>query len=68
MNNFCLSGGIVFDPFSGGGTVPAVCKMLDRNYIAFEIDPATAARARVRVEATQAMHPVFLEEQVGMAV
>lgn len=59
---------IVFDPFTGGATIPAVCKMLNRDYVAFESDAAIAARARARVEATQAMHPVFLEEQTMMAV
>ena len=43
----------IFDPFTGGGTVPAVCKMLQRSYIAFEIDPATAEMARERVLNTQ---------------
>ncbi len=57
---------IVFDPFSGGGTIPAVCKMTGRNYIAFEIDAPTAERARLRVANTQAMHPIFLEEQHAM--
>jgi SAM-dependent methyltransferase len=52
-------GAIVFDPFSGGGTIPAVCKMLGRNYIGFEIDPDTAARARQRVAQTQI--PWFVE-------
>jgi len=45
--------GLVFDPFTGGGTVPAVCKMLGRHYLAFEIDPETAERARARVRNTQ---------------
>ena len=47
-----------FDPFTGGGTVPAVCKMLGRNYLAFEIDPDTAELARQRVEMTQP--PLFV--------
>lgn len=44
---------IIFDPFTGGGTVPAVCKMLGRRYLAFEIDPDTAEMARERVRNTQ---------------
>lgn len=52
--------GIVFDPFTGGGTVPAVCKMLGRQYLAFEIEPATAELARERVRNTQP--PLFVEE------
>ena len=57
---------IVFDPFTGGGTVPAVCKMLGRNYIAFEIDPDTAERARQRVANTQPPLFVLQPEQAEM--
>lgn len=60
---FTRPGAIVYDPFCGGGTTPAMCKLLDRQFIASEIDPIRANRARARVEATQPMHPVFLEEQ-----
>jgi DNA modification methylase len=66
LRAFTRADSVVLDPFTGGGTVPAVCKMLGRNYLAFEIDPATAARARVRVEQTQAMHPVLLGVQEPM--
>lgn len=59
-------GAIVFDPFTGGGTVPAVCKMLGRHYLAFEIDPDTAERARQRVEQTQPPLLMPVPEQVGM--
>lgn len=52
--------GIVLDPFTGGGTVPAVCKMLGRHYLAFEIDPDTAERARQRVANTQP--PLFVPQ------
>lgn len=58
--------GIVYDPFTGGGTVPAVCKMLGRNYIASEIDPDTAERARQRVLTTQEPLFVLSEEQTAM--
>ena len=59
-------GNIVYDPFTGGGTVPAVCKMLGRHYIASEIDPATAERARERVLMTQPPLFVPVHEQIGM--
>jgi len=49
---------IVFDPYTGSGVVPAVCKMLDRNYIAFEVDPLVAEKARERVRNTQP--PLFV--------
>lgn len=56
-----LGGAIVFDPFCGGGTVPAVCKMLGRKYLAFEIEPETAELARERVRNTQP--PLFVPPQ-----
>ena len=56
-----IPGEILLDPFTGGGTVPAVCKMLGRNYLAFEIDPATAELARERVRNTQP--PLFVLDQ-----
>jgi DNA modification methylase len=59
---------IILDPFTGGGTVPAVCKMLGRRYLAFEIDPATAETARQRVRDTQP--PLFVQraEQMPMEI
>lgn len=57
---------ITFDPFTGGGTVPAVCKMLGRNYLAFEIDPTTADNARRRVEMTQP--PLFVLQPEQMEI
>lgn len=51
----CLSrpGDVIWDPFCGGGTVPQVCKTLGRDFIAFEIDVATANIARKRLEIVQ---------------
>jgi DNA modification methylase len=44
---------MVVDFFCGGGTVPAVCKQLGRNFIAFEIDPKAAEKARTRLHTVQ---------------
>jgi len=68
LDAFCDADMTVLDVFTGGGTVPAVCKQLSRNYIAFEIDPATAALARERVHNTQP--PLFVPEpeQLEMAL
>lgn len=55
---------VILDPFTGGGTVPAVCKMLHRNYLAFEISPTTAELARQRVANTQPPLP-FIQAQQG---
>ena len=51
---------VIVEPFTGGGTVPAVCKMLGRKYLAFEIDPDTCEMARERVRNTQP--PLFVPE------
>ena len=59
---------IILDPFTGSGTVPAVCKMLGRNYLAFEIDPATAELARERVANTQPPLFVCEPEQLELEV
>lgn len=64
LNGFCPVNGICLDFFVGFGTVPAVCKMLGRNYLAFEIDPATADAARERVLLTQP--PLFVPQPEQM--
>jgi DNA modification methylase len=43
------TGDIIVDPFCGGGTVPAVCKLLGRKWLATEIDKQTVAIARKRL-------------------
>lgn len=63
IEKLCPLGGVVLEPFAGGGTVPAVCKILGRSYIAFEIDPATAELARQRVANTQPPLPLVHAHQ-----
>jgi hypothetical protein len=63
---FTTPGALVYDPFAGGGTVPAVCKMLGRTFLASEIDPATAERARERLANTQPPLPGLVVEQAGL--
>lgn len=55
-------GTTILDPFVGGGTTAAACKYLDLPYLAFEIDPATADKARERVLLTQP--PLFVPEPI----
>jgi len=50
---FTREGQLVFDPFCGGGSIPAVCKMMNRRYLAFEIDASTVQLARDRLQLTQ---------------
>lgn len=47
---FSKVGDIVFDPFCGGGTTPAMAKLLSRQSLAFEEDEKAAATDRERVE------------------
>ncbi len=51
----CLTkrGDMVLDPFVGGGTTPAMCKVLDRNCIGFELEKKTYDIARERVISQQ---------------
>jgi DNA modification methylase len=67
LEGFTAIDSVVWDPFLGGGTTIAVCKMLGRNFIASEIDPATAEQARERVAKTQPPLPRINElVQAGM--
>jgi hypothetical protein len=42
-------GGLVADPFIGGGATPIACKALNRRFIGTELDPGVAAATRARV-------------------
>ena len=59
---FTRPGDIVLDPFIGGGTTGSVCKVLDRRWIGYEIDPQQAAIARLRIDTTQM--PLFPESMM----
>jgi len=63
---FLPAGGVVLEPFAGGGTVPAVCKAHGWQWLAFEVDPATAATARDRLKMTQYPLLVPQPEQVAL--
>lgn len=51
LERFTQPGEVVLDPFTGGGTVPAVCRRMGRQFVAFEqnAENADLARERVRV-------------------
>jgi len=36
---FSAEGNTVLDPFGGWGSIPLVCELFQRKWIAFEIDP-----------------------------
>ena len=60
------SGALIVDPYVGTGTTAVAAKMLRRHYLAFEIDPDVAERARERVRNTQP--PLFVVQPEQMAM
>lgn len=46
------AGGLIWDPFTGSGTVPAVARRLGFAFVAFEIDAQMAATAERRIWGT----------------
>jgi DNA modification methylase len=63
---FTQPGDLVADPFCGGGTVPYVCTVLGRDWIAFDNDPVAVETTRERLKAVQPMLP--LPEQAAMTL
>lgn len=54
---------LVFDPFTGGGTVPVACKQLGVQYLAFDIDPKMVQLSRQRVaDARVPLMPVVYQQ------
>lgn len=68
IETFSPVNGIVLDVFTGSGTIPALAKLLGRQYLAFEIDPETAAVARQRVANTQPPLPLIYHEQLPLEI
>jgi site-specific DNA-methyltransferase (adenine-specific) len=60
---FCPEGGLVLDPFAGGGTTLVAAKTIGRKWLGFEIDPAAADRARVRLAETQTQGKLWGQKQ-----
>jgi DNA modification methylase len=68
LDAFTNLGNIIWDPYTGGATVPACCKKIGLNFLASEIDPATAEHARERVRNTQPPLFVLEPEQMEMGL
>lgn len=66
VENFSPVGGVVCDLFAGSGTTAIAAKMLARQFVAFELREHIAAKARARLAGTQAIDPIFLEEQLDL--
>lgn len=54
IERFSAPGELVYDPFTGTGSVPIACQMTGRRFIAGEICPERAEEARTRLAATPA--------------
>ena len=59
IKEFTKEGDLVFDPFSGSGTVAVEAKRLGRNFLGVEINPISAEIARVK---TYSLSPKKLEK------
>ena len=55
---------VILDPFTGSGSTPVAAWLEGRHYLAFEIDPDVAERARERVRNTQPPLFVLQAEQL----
>jgi site-specific DNA-methyltransferase (adenine-specific) len=53
-----IEGDTVLDPCMGGGTTAVVCDRMGRNFIGFEIDPATFEKAEIRITQQQIALPM----------
>lgn len=60
---FAKPGMVVWDPFTGSGSLPIECKKHGLHFIASEIDPTVARQARERLAQVQTIDARFLEEQ-----
>ena len=59
---------VVWDPFTGSGSLPVECKRHGRNFIASEIKPDVAEQARKRLAVVQPIASEFLETQQELAL
>lgn len=67
LTAFCAPGGLVWDPFTGTGSVPVAARMTGRRFLASEIDPARADEARARLAATP-ITPITAEDAVQLSM
>jgi hypothetical protein len=67
ISDYTRPGDLVVDPFAGSGTTAVACHRLGRNCVTSEMDPATHAMARARIERELAQGDLFagVEERVN---
>lgn len=61
-------GDVVFDPLCGGGTVAYACAVLDRQWLAFDIDPIAVEITRDRLRQVQKPLPILRAKQSEMEI
>lgn len=66
LKAFTKPGDVVYDPFTGSGSLPIECKRLGRNFIASELKPDIAEMARERLAQVQVIDPAFEVDQAEM--
>jgi hypothetical protein len=60
LRKFVSPGQIVWDPFTGSGSLPCLCKSYGIHFVASELDPVVAETARDRLACVQ--EPLFVTE------
>lgn len=62
LQRFVQSGAVVWDPFTGSGSLPAECRKHGYHFIASEIKADIAEQARRRLEQVQPIDAMFVEQ------
>lgn len=66
LKAFTKPGDVVYDPFTGSGSLPVECKRMERHFIASELRSDIAIQARARLAHTEVVHPAFRIEQMDL--
>jgi DNA modification methylase len=62
---FTREGDLVLDPFAGYGSIPLVCELFGRKWIAVEIDPVKYQIAKRIIEARRVPDIKSLKEEIS---
>jgi DNA modification methylase len=65
LTMFTREGDLVLDPFAGYGSIPLVCELFNRKWIAVEIDPVKYQIARRVIEARRVPNIGRLKEEIA---
>ena len=64
LTMFTRKGDLVLDPFAGFGSIPLVCELFERRWIAFEIDPVKYEIAKIILETKTIPNIAELKEKL----